>query len=191
MKILLYTTTYNASDREEAHQNITGAVQKYDAQLETISLDLLTEDAAFSGKEDNIKSFKKLLKRMRTVDVIFFEASNSDASLGYFLGRAASINKPIVVFHRGDTEPEILSIIEETNDKLIVVRYYDDAELHKEVPRAIDFVSDAQDTRFNFFLSPALSHYLDWISKTRKMPRSVFLRKLIDADIERNEEYGA
>ncbi len=189
MDVILITTRANATNRRTAHEIIREALEKIDASVEEVILDNVSQDVAYDNHEALTKAFKQQLKQMRSADVIFFETSTADTNLGYYLARATSINKPVVIFHRADTEPAMLSLVEHNSDKTTAVRYHSDDELYEEVPRAIEFVSEAQDTRFNFFLSPALSNYLDWISKTQKMPRSVFLRRLIDEDIERNEDY--
>jgi hypothetical protein len=67
--------------------------------------------------------------------------------------------------------------------------YEDLAELGKEIPMLLDFASDQQDTRFNFFISPKHQNYLDWIAKYKKVPRSVYLRELIETDMANNSEF--
>jgi hypothetical protein len=99
------------------------------------------------------------------------------------------MGKPVVVFYSGDEEPHLFRSLEVTNDKLVVVRYSSLDDLDNEVPLMVDFINDTQDTRFNFFVSPSISAYLDWVSKAKRVPRSVYLRKLIDEDMEKNEDY--
>ena len=57
------------------------------------------------------------------------------------------------------------------------------------VASALDYVSSAQDVRFNFFISPTIGLYLDWISKNKRIPRAVYLRKLIEEEMRENKEY--
>jgi hypothetical protein len=105
------------------------------------------------------------------------------------LAQAITFGKPVVIFYAGTEEPHIFKALELTNEKLTVVRYKTPADLDKEVPAMIDFVNETQDTRFNFFVSPPIASYLDWVSKYRRVPRSVFLRRLIDEDMSKNKEY--
>jgi len=58
------------------------------------------------------------------------------------------------------------------------------------VANALDYVSSAQDVRFNFFISPEIGRFLDWVSKKRRLPRAVYLRKLIEEDMRNNKEYN-
>ena len=72
---------------------------------------------------------------------------------------------------------------------LLLLAPYNDGNLETVLADALDYASSHQDVRFNFFISPAIGNYLDWISKEKKIPRSVYLRNLIEKDMEENEEY--
>jgi len=45
------------------------------------------------------------------------------------------------------------------------------------------------DVRFNFYISPEIGRYLDWISQRKKLPRSVFLRGLVERHMHVDKEY--
>lgn len=75
------------------------------------------------------------------------------------------------------------------SDKLFLVEYTDE-NIVETVKDSIDYAKDQSDTRFNFFLPPSLMSYLDWVSEKRKVPRSVYLRELIERDREKNREYN-
>jgi len=139
--------------------------------------------------EKYVERHRKMMDQMKKADAVFAELSYTSSSAGYTVAQAVNWGKPVVVFYSGDAEPHLLRTLEAMNDKLIVVRYSHIDQLDKEVPLMIDFVTESQDTRFNFFVSPNIAYYLDWISKHRRVPRSVYLRRLIDEDMEANEEY--
>lgn len=139
--------------------------------------------------QDDERYYQKLTDGMRRCDGVFIEATHPSLSVGYFLAQAASLNKPVVVFYSGPEEPHLLKTLEVTNDKLAVVRYTDLIELKREVPLMLDFVTEVQDLRFNFFISPSLANYLEKVSRQKRMPRSVYLRRLIDQDMAQNDNY--
>lgn len=153
--------------------------------LEADSKEILgnTEESAL------VKRYKKIIADIKKADAIFAELSYNSTSSGYLVALAVSLGKPVVIFHAGSEEPHLFRSMETVNEKLVVVRYKEISDLDQEVPLMIDFINDAQDTRFNFFVSPGISSYLDWVSKNRRIPRSVYLRKLIDEDMEGNEDY--
>lgn len=142
-----------------------------------------------SSRDDN-RELKKILEDVKRSDAIFVELSHASTSVGFFIAQALNLGKPVIIFFGGTQEPHILKSLESFSEKMAVVRYRDTEDLEREVPLMIDFVSEVQDTRFNFFVSPSIASYLDWVSKEKRLPRSVYLRKLIDQDMTGNEEYN-
>jgi hypothetical protein len=45
------------------------------------------------------------------------------------------------------------------------------------------------DMRFNFFVSPKILNYLDWVGHKRMIPKSVFLRNLIEREMKKDREF--
>jgi len=62
-------------------------------------------------------------------------------------------------------------------------------DLEEILKMACGEAKEQMDTRFNFFISPLHQTYLDWIAKHRKIPRSVYLRDLIERDMAQNKEF--
>jgi hypothetical protein len=131
---------------------------------------------------------KKIQQWIKTAEVVIFEASKPDVSLGYEVATALHLGKPAIVLYRANSGSVPHGLKGINSDKLQVDSYDDDtlAELLKV---AVEYAQDVSDIRFNFFISPSLSNYLDWISQNKKVPRSVYLRELIERDMERNKEY--
>jgi nucleoside 2-deoxyribosyltransferase len=157
---------------------------KADHVMETDSAELQSYD-----EEALIKRYKKNMGSLKKADAVFAELSYGSTSAGYMVALAVAMGKPVVIFYSGQEEPHLFRTLEMVNDKLVVVRYKSVENLDHEVALMLDFINDAQDTRFNFFVSPSISAYLDWVAKNRRIPRSVYLRKLIDEDMEQNDEF--
>lgn len=134
-------------------------------------------------EEDSLKFYHKVHNSMKKADAFFAELSYTSTSVGYMIAQAVNFSKPVVIFFSGKQEPHMFTTLERVNERVMIVRYNDLKDLDKEVQHALDFVSESQDVRFNFFVSPKHSNYLNWISKTKRIPRSVYLRKLIDDQI--------
>ncbi len=130
--------------------------------------------------------YKELVEGIKKADAVIAEVSYSSTSVGHLIALGLNLGKPTVVFYSGKEEPNIFRSLEEINEKFQVIRYHDLQELEKEVPFGVEFILSAQDTRFNFFLTPDLSNYLNWVARSRKTPRSVYLRNLIEADMQAN-----
>jgi len=141
------------------------------------------------SKQAAIVSYKKIVVELKKCDAVFAESSTSSTSFGFMINLAVQNGKPVIIFHSGVNEPRIFSVLEETTDKLQIIRYATVSDIAGEIQFALDFVTSAQDTRFNFFISAEIGSYLDWVSKDRKIPRSVYLRELLDRDLEQHPDF--
>ena len=191
MNIFLIASIHGRKRYADNYQKIVSLVEESGNKIKADQI-LDADSASILQGDDSdaiVERYKKNLNALKKADAVFAELSYSSTSAGYWVAIAASMGKPVVVFHSGEEEPHLFRSLEITNDKLVVVRYKEVHDLDTEVPLMIEFINDTQDTRFNFFVSPEISSYLDWISKNKRIPRSVYLRKLIDADMENNDDY--
>lgn len=152
---------------------------------------VLTQDPAEMDTFDEHKSLafhKSVMNGMKRADGLLIEASYASVGVGFNLASAVQLGKPVIVFYCGKEEPHIFRTLEKINDKFQVVRYSSLDQLRKEIPPALAFATENQDTRFNFFISPEHAKYLDWIAQTYKMSRSVYLRRLINKEMDKLAE---
>jgi len=132
--------------------------------------------------------YKKVLKWINLSDIVVIEASfPSSLNIGHEITLSLEKGKPVVVLYKRGFDSIFLNGIH--SDKLFLVEYTDE-NIIETVKDSIDYAKDQSDTRFNFFLPPSLMSYMDWISEKRKIPRSVYLRELIERDREKNREYN-
>lgn len=191
MNIFLIASIHGRKQYADNYERIVSLVEESGNKIKADQI-LKADSKAILESTDESKvtdSYKKNLNALKKADAVFAELSYTSTSAGYWVATAVAMGKPVVIFYSGAEEPHLFRSLEITNDKLVVVRYNDVTDLDKEVPLMIDFINDTQDTRFNFFVSPAISSYLDWVSKNKRVPRSVYLRKLIDEDMENNRDY--
>jgi hypothetical protein len=190
MHIFFTASLHGKKEYEENYKKIVSLVKKAGHKIKADHV--LNEEQGLSAAvvdDEYFKNFKNIISSLKKADAVFVELSKNSTTVGYILAQAIAFGKPVVIFYAGNEEPNIFKALEMTSEKLTVVRYKDLAELDMEVPAMIDFVNETQDTRFNFFVSPPIASYLDWVSKYRRVPRSVFLRRLIDEDMAKNQEY--
>ena len=132
--------------------------------------------------------YKEVIQHVRAADTIFVEISYpSTVNVGHILTYALDTGKPVVALYRSGREPFFLR--GRVDDKLVLLEY-SDKDINEVVSNALEYVSSAQDVRFNFFISPEIGRFLDWISKKKRLPRAVYLRKLIEEDMKENKEYS-
>lgn len=160
---------------EVIHKHVTSNEQ---SDLDKMSID---QDSDFHSN---------ILKNIQKSDIVVSEVSSNSLSVGYLLSYAASSGKPLLVFYHSKTdEPNLFRSLAKNSSKIFLVKYSSLDELNSLILEYVEYAKDQVDVRFNFFIPPSIGNYLDWISKTKKVPRSVYLRNLIEKDMTKNEKY--
>lgn len=166
-------------------------IHQYIEDLEHTNLDnnVLQKKENIYGNDHSarVKLYNEAMAKIKKSDLVVLEVSTHSLSMGFVMQKALELGKPVVALYKKGFDPYFASGI--VNDKLQVVEYTD-YDLKEVLLTAINFASDQQDTRFNFFISPRHQNYLDWIAKHRKLPRSVYLRDLIEKDMAENKDYN-
>ncbi len=171
--------------------------QKIIAKIKNLGYELISDHSVTKNLSD-IKNetpeeaelyIKKMNRWMKTADIVLFETTLPYLGAGFEVSYALQLGKPVIVLYKpnGQNTPYILRGI--NNKKLQVVSYNDnilDEVLKESLLEAQEYV----DVRFNFFISPEIGSYLDWISKNKRIPRAVYLRHLIEEDMKNNQEYN-
>ncbi len=131
---------------------------------------------------------KKISTWMKKADIVVFEVTEPDVSIGFEVATALNLSKPVIILYRRDKRsiPHALKGIH--SDRLQLLSY-DDNTLDEMLELALDFAEETGDIRFNFFITPAINAYLDWVAKEKKLPRSVYLRNLIEKEMMDSPEY--
>lgn len=72
-----------------------------------------------------------------------------------------------------------------------IIRYDEDMNnLDGILAKAVEDAMKHADVRFNFFVSPKILAYLDWVAQKRMIPRSVYLRNLIEKEMKKNKDFS-
>ncbi len=131
---------------------------------------------------------KKISTWVKKADAVVFEVTEPDVSIGFEVATALNLSKPVIILYRRDKGaiPHALKGIH--NDRMQLLSY-DDNTLDEMLELALDFAEETGDIRFNFFVTPSINAYLDWIAKVKKLPRSVYLRNLIEKEMQDSQEY--
>lgn len=143
---------------------------------------------SLDSKEGREKWYKEVIKKIKESDLVVLEMSYpSTANIGHLLTYALEAGKPVIALHKKGSDPMFMRGMV---DERFVILAYDDGDLESTLKDGLDYVTEIQDVRFNFFISPKIGSYLDWISKNQRVPRAVYLRRLIEKDMNSNEEYN-
>lgn len=131
--------------------------------------------------------YKESIAKVRESDVVVVETSYpSTANVGHELTYALDLGKPVIALYKSGRDPFFLR--GRVDDKLTILPYttYD---LEQVLANAFDYALATQDVRFNFFISPQIGRYLDWVAQKKRVPRAVFLRKLIENEMQVDKDY--
>lgn len=131
--------------------------------------------------------YKESISKVRESDVVVVETSYpSTANVGHELTYALDLGKPVIALYKSGRDPFFLR--GRVDDKLTILPYttYD---LEQVLANAFDYALATQDVRFNFFISPQIGRYLDWVAQKKRIPRAVFLRKLIENEMQSDKDY--
>jgi hypothetical protein len=135
-----------------------------------------------STRTERLEFHHQLEKWLKSCDFMIAETSFPSISVGYEISLALRLAKPVLVLYSEGDPPSLLA--HHQNDRLYCERY-DQENLGKTIIDFIDYIQGKNDTRFTFFITPQQAAYLDEISRVEKLPKSVYLRQLIEKDMER------
>jgi hypothetical protein len=149
--------------------------------------DKKTIEELYEERKDNLTSgFKKTIETLKKADVVMMEVSGHSLSMGFLVSKSLDLCKPIIAFYKKGTRPFFLSGIDDPRFKLME---YNEKNVCEVLDLAVEEAKKVIDVRFNFFVSPKILTYLDWVAQKRMIPRSVFLRNLIEREMKKDKEF--
>jgi hypothetical protein len=140
-----------------------------------------TEDEInMETKQERLAFQEKLDRWITTANFVVAETSFPSISVGYEISLALHRCKPVLVLYTTDDPPSLLA---HHKDERFVCEHYTRQTLPALLDDFMNYVSGASDTRFTFFITPTEHRYLSQRAKAEKLPKAVYLRKLIEEDM--------
>lgn len=136
------------------------------------------------NNDEVFRHYRNTMECLKKADVLIAEVSLHSLSMGYLVEKALGMGKPVVVLHQENLSPFFFTGI--VNEKLQIVAY-DQSNIFEVVKNALEYALTKQDVRFDFFISSKIAQFLDLVARVKKVPRSVYLRTLIERDIQAPE----
>ncbi len=144
------------------------------------------EDITSQTVDEALEVQKRMSQRKKQADLVVVEGSTASFGVGQEIAEALNDNKQVLVLYLPGKKPHIL--INHGRDVIYFAEYTKES-LRSTLEEYIEYAKTNSDTRFNFFISPQIGSYLDWVARKRKLPRAVYLRKLIEDDMAGDKEY--
>ena len=146
-------------------------------------LNVTENQVSLQTREERLKFHKKLESWIQSCDFMIAETSFPSISVGYEISLALQYRKPVLILYSAGDPP---SLFAHHDDEKLVTEKYTLANVRETIDNFINYVHGATDTRFTFFITPQIARYLEKVSKQKKLPKSVYLRRLIEEDMARN-----
>ena len=138
------------------------------------------EQIRLHTKETRLKFHSKLEKWITSADCMIAETSFPSISVGYEISMALQHGKPVLILYSVGNPPSLLAY---HRDEKIMCEKYSFSTLSDIIEDFAHYVKSSADMRFTFFITPEIAHFLEKISKKQKIPKSVYLRKLIEKEL--------
>lgn len=129
-------------------------------------------------REERLKFHRKLETWIQHCDFMVVESSFPSISVGYEISLALQYRKPVLIVYSVGDPPSLFAY--HSDEKIVCEKYTLDS-LEEIIDEFIRYVHGASDTRFTFFITPQIAAYLEKVSIKEKIPKSVYLRKLIES----------
>jgi hypothetical protein len=170
----------------EIHRHLSRGNVMLSDKLITWSGEKSIGDVYSENTKELASGYRRAMEAVKKADVVMMEVSGHSVSMGFLASKALDLCKPVVAFYKKGAKPFFLSGISDPKFRLVE---YDNKNVNDVLDLAVEEVKKGIDIRFNFFVSPKILAYLDWVSTNKKVPRSVFLRDLIEKEIKKDKEF--
>jgi hypothetical protein len=143
-------------------------------------LNVSEKDIQLQSKDRRLQFHKQLEDQIDNSDFLVAETSFPSISVGYEISMALDRGKPVLILYSEGDPPSIFAYHE--NEK-VVCEKYSKASLEPVILDFVRYVRGEGDMRFTFFISSKQAAHLAKQAKNDRVPKSVYLRHLIDQDM--------
>jgi len=189
MKVYFSASRFYRDQYDEVYKLITGTLKKEGYSVFDNTLDKWKKGKEKLSQGQKFDFHKEIINSLDKSDFSVFEASfPSTIHIGHEITVAIEKGKPVIVLYSDDDGKEPMLFKGVSTDKVIWVAY-NKKNLQDLLHKAIEDAKKLTDVRFNFFVSPKILNYLDWVAQKRMIPRSVFLRNLIEREMKKEKDF--
>lgn len=165
------------------YQRIVARLEKAGHTVLQDTTEVSLKDAVTKSDQERISYYKQVLHWISQADIVVLEVSfPSTLHIGHELSLAIEKGRPVVALYHQGKEPSFFLGLEEEK---IFWGEYTSGDLEDIIREGLEYASSQTETRYNLYLSPKHITHLDRMAKATKMPKSTYLRGLIEEDIER------
>lgn len=138
-----------------------------------------------SSREDRLAFHGQLEKWIKSADLMVAETSFPSISVGYEIWYALQVGRPVLILYSEGDPPSLLG--QHKSEKMVCERYTRDT-LPSILEQFLTYIQGKGEMRFTFFITPQIASYLETVAKREKLPKAVYLRKLIEWHMREQKE---
>lgn len=160
----------------------------YQVWADHIVGDQATMERLYNLDDDaHVEHYRKIQKWITRADIVVAEATfPSTLNIGHEISIALERNRPTIVLYQEGKQSFLLNGNQSPRLQLVP---YTAENLLERLSAALQKLASVADARYHVHLSPRYIAYLDWVTQTKKMKRSAYIRLLIEKDRRQNEAY--
>lgn len=181
-----FTASVSAKQKYiEEYTNIIDYLKKLGNQVTSQHITDITESQIREKSREEILLFQSKVEHwIKKCDFMIADTSFPSVSVGYEIALALRIGKPILVFFGDGGAPSLLSYYK---DEKLLAEKYDEQTYKETINSFVNFVKGKSELRFTFFITPAIAVFLDEIAKIERIPKAVYIRRLIEKDMRHHK----
>ena len=188
MKIYFTASITSLKDYEKEYRAIVSTMRKLGhIVIDDQVFDKEADEILSQSEKEQQKYYRTMLTKIGACDLMVAEVSfPSTVHIGHELTLGLEKGKPVIALHKKGKRPVLFWGID--SEKFYLAEY-DLENLEQILEDSIEYLSEQQEVRFNFFVSPNIQQYLDWVAKYKRTPRAVYLRELLERDMKENKDW--
>lgn len=136
----------------------------------------------FETKQERLSYQNKIDTWINQASCVIAETSFPSISVGFEISIALHRQKPVLIlFSEGDPP----SLLAHHKDERLICEHYSKESLPDLIDDFINYVHGNRESRFTFFITAEIASFLDKIAQEKKIPKSVYLRRLIQKEMHK------
>ena len=142
------------------------------------------EDILNETPDEAYSYYKKMVNWIKEADIVVAEVSYPSLGIGYEVALSLEEGKQVIVLYTGEREPYLLESSQ--NDRLQIMEYKLE-NLSQTIESSLNIARQQLDLRFTLLLPPHIVQFLNNLAEKEKIPRSVFIRNLIEGEMKKRK----
>lgn len=182
MKIYFTASIVGKKQFLSNYQSVVSWLKKNSHSVQADHILNTSEDQIrIQDKKERLAFHSQLKKWISACDAMIVEASFPSISVGYEISLAIKLGKPVLILYSDGDAPSLFS---EYDEAKVICEQYSKENLGEILNYFTRFINEKHDLRYTFLLPSDLAQYLDEVSHQAKIPKSSYIRLLIQEDMK-------